>query len=157
MTRLQANIEEKLGEVLKKYGFSFVDDLSRNTAERVVYQSESVLVRFSYDRGDILVDIAENKRTPHWYPLQHVAKVIAPVYNRLEMPSKEEMAQKTDQYSIGIVGTAGTDLESVSAILRRDLGQIVKAFSPLDALKAGLLQEISEKEEQETIDRIFNS
>jgi hypothetical protein len=37
------------------------------------------------------------------------------------------------------------------------LGQIVKAFSPPDALRVGLLQEISEKEEQRTIDRIFGS
>jgi hypothetical protein len=76
MTRLQTNIEEKLGEVLKKYGFSFADRLSPDTAERVVYRSESVLIRFSYDRGDVLVDMAENKRTPHWYPLHHVVMVI---------------------------------------------------------------------------------
>jgi hypothetical protein len=157
VTRFQENIEGKLGEVLKKYGFSSADRLSRNTAERVVYRSESVLIRFSYDRGDVLADIAENKRTPHWYPLQHVVKVIPPVYNRVEMPSKGEIAKKTDYYPTASVGVAGTDLESVSAVLSIDLGQIVKAFSPLDALRAGLLQEISEKEELQTIDRIFGS
>jgi hypothetical protein len=157
MTRLQTNIEEKLGEVPKKYGFSFADRLSPDTAERVVYRSESVLIRFSYDRGDVLVDMAENKRTSTLVSATPRSHGDPPVYNRLEMPSKGEIAKKQDSYLTAIVVTAGTDLESVSAVLSHDLGQIVKAFSPPDALRVGLLQEISEKEEQRTIDRIFGS
>jgi hypothetical protein len=153
MTRFEIEVKKTLGEILKEQGFSLASDLSSHPSDTLVYRSPEILLRFSWDRGDVLTDVSPNRDRQNWYPLQHVLEVLRPVFNLAGGPSQKMIARLLEEQQL--VRSQGNDLKSTAEVLSRFLPGIKDKLGSPDYITLARLQEVSRREEADTIERIF--
>lgn len=70
MNRFEKDVKRTVGEILDEHGFSFASDLSQHPSDCLVFRSPEVLLRISWDRGDVLTDVSPNQdKTQSSFPV----------------------------------------------------------------------------------------
>jgi hypothetical protein len=153
MTRFETEVKKTLGEILAAHHFSFASELSQHPTDCLIYRSPEILLRFSWDRGDVLIDVSPNQDYQHWYPLQHVVELLKPVFNLAGKPSGKMVTDLVEEQRL--IRSLGNDLESVASVLSHFLPRIKDKLARPDYITLARLQEFSERAERDTIERIF--
>jgi hypothetical protein len=153
MNRFESDIQRALGEILKEQGFSFASDLSPHPSDSLVYRSAEILLRFSWDRGDVLIDVSTNQDIFSWYPLQHVVQLFNPAFNFAGKPPQVMIAHLAEEQ--WLIRSLDNDLKSVAPVLSHFLPRIKEKLAHPDYIALARLQELSDRAEKDTIERIF--
>jgi hypothetical protein len=150
-------IQASMGSLLKEHGFSLLEE--REEPDHfgnalAVFQSPLIRLRFIRDRGDILVDVAENGQEERWHKLENILRLCKPVYNYAARVDAEAMRRLIQQDMA--TRLLRNDMDSVKHVLSENLGTIEGLFSPhrIEFTKR-LLHDFERKESQAIATRIF--
>jgi hypothetical protein len=154
-------VYETVGPLLAEHGFSVVEskeDPQHFGDATILFESRLLHIRVVKDRGDILVDVAENALPTEWHKLEDVLQICRPIMNRAGPPSmsfmKKAQAELLEEYDL--VSRLQKDIKALKRILTKHLGTIEDRFGPNQiALTRQILGVIEQRESRAVAERIF--
>ena len=147
-------IKRSIGPLLKSRGFQLVNE--RADPEHfgdalAVFESPFLRLKFTQDRGEVFVDVAENGSENEWHQLRDVLALCRPIFAKAGGVDLEKINEDLIAPS-----SWRNDMPSVARVLEKKLPMIESRFRPESvAVTRTWLKAIEQREERTVVDRIF--